>query len=62
MCHKQTSPARIHRYPSCLECVASPRTAEDPAPVIFGERDWNGKGLVHFAVLYPSDNPADVVR
>ena len=32
------------RYPSCLECVASPRTAEDLAPVIFKEGDWNGEG------------------
>ena len=37
------------------------RTAEDPAPRFFSERDWNGEGLVYFAVLYSSDNPADVV-
>ena len=43
-CQKQTSPSRIHRYPSCLECVASPRTAEDLAPIIFIEGDWNGEG------------------
>jgi hypothetical protein len=39
-----------------------PSHGRDSAPVIFSERDWNGGGLVHFAVLYPSDNPADVVR
>ena len=42
--HNQTSPSRIHRYPSCFECVASPRTAEDLAPVIFREGDWNSEG------------------
>ena len=42
--HKQTSPSRLRRYPSCPGCVASPRTAEDPAPVIFSERHWNGEG------------------
>ena len=30
-------------------------------PVFFSERDWNGEGLVYFAVLYSSDNPADVI-
>ncbi len=42
-CHKQTSPSRIHRYPSCLECVVSPHRRR-PSPVIFCERDWNGEG------------------
>jgi hypothetical protein len=51
--HKQTSPSRIHRYPSCLECVASPRTAEDPAPVIFRERlERRGPGLLCGPVLF----------
>ena len=59
--HKQTLPSRIHRYPSCLGRGASPRIAETQPPVIFSERDWNGEGLVHFAVLYSSDNPAAVV-
>ena len=57
----QTDVAVAHTsYPSCLECVDSPPTAEDPAP-LFSERDWNGVGLAHFAILHSSDNPADVV-
>ena len=38
-----------------------PSHRRDSAPRYFSERDWNGEGLVRFAVLYPSDNPADVV-
>ena len=35
---------------AALGCGASPRIAATQPPVIFSERDWNGEGLVHFAV------------
>jgi hypothetical protein len=59
----QTDVAVAHTsLPKLPWVCASPRIAETQPPVIFSERDWNGEGLVHFAVLYPSGNPADVVR
>jgi hypothetical protein len=41
--------------------VALALAPQRPSPPLFSARDWNGEGLIHFAVLYPSDNLADVV-
>jgi hypothetical protein len=55
-CHKQM-PSRIHRYPSCLGCGASPRIAETH-PRYFQRERLERRGLVHLlSCTLPTTRP-----